>query len=108
MLTTANKSDSISNMTNNGGNVSEYKCDVCNESPAMTYNEKQGAVCYDCRLYDADGNCVCNLSGCDFCNPVVESDDENDVPTWKASEVITVDNKWCGCYGCYVERGCRN
>ena len=70
---------------NNGGNVEEYKCDVCNESPAMTYNEQQGAVCNDCRLPDAD-----------------------DVPTWKASEVITVDNKWCGCYGCYVETGCRN
>ena len=93
---------------NNGGNVTEHFCDVCNESPAMTYNEKQGAVCYDCRLYDADGNCVCNLWGCDFCNPVVESDNEKDVPTWKASEVITVDNKWCGCYGCSVERGCRN
>jgi hypothetical protein len=60
--------------TNNGGNVTEYMCDVCSESPAMTYNEKQGAVCNDCRLYDADGNCVCNDSGCDFCNPVVDSD----------------------------------
>jgi len=54
--------------------VTEHMCDVCSESPAMTYNEKQGAVCNDCRLYDADGNCVCNDSGCDFCNPVVESD----------------------------------
>lgn len=86
MLTTANKSDSISNMTNNGGNVEEHKCDVCNESPAMTYNEKQGAVCYDCRLYDYDGNCVCNLDGCNFCKP------ENEGIEWKAHEVITLDN----------------
>jgi hypothetical protein len=55
--------------------VSEHMCDVCNESPAMSYNEQQGAVCTDCRLFDNDGNCACDDSACNFCHPVLDGDD---------------------------------
>ena len=44
--------------------MSEYPCDICNESPAMTYTDKSGAVCYDCRAKENEDSkketCPCN------------------------------------------------
>lgn len=41
----------------------DYPCDVCDVMPAMTYTDKSGAVCYDCRAKEAKEekeSCPCN------------------------------------------------
>ena len=55
--------------------MAEYPCDVCKEIPARFWNDDKGAVCEGCN-----------------------------VPTWKANEIITVENKYCGCYTCAETR----
>jgi hypothetical protein len=82
--------------TNNGGSMSEHMCDVCNENPAMSYNEKQGAVCSDCRLFDSDGNCACDDSACNFCHPVLDCDDSDDAYALASAGFGTDED-----YGCY-------
>jgi len=45
------------------GNDMEYPCDVCDVMPAMTYTDKSGAVCYDCRAKEQKEekeSCPCN------------------------------------------------